>query len=121
MSIDPYTEKLWDSELFGRPVLFTQWLAARDMTPKGWYCYDLQDGGDHSMNPAELVDEAVLERHVGTVLSPVPLKEPSAAARQVEGQFSHGGIQMTLRAFCKEHQLKYPARARVQTASLASR
>ena len=117
MSVDPYEEKLWDSELFGKPVLSTSRLIAQGTAPEGWYRYDLQASGGDRITPAVLVNQAVLELHVESILSPVPLKDPSETAKPIDGQFSHGGIKITLREFCKEHQSNYPTRAKAQTMS----
>ena len=42
MSINVWTDPMQHAELFGKPVLFTNWLILRDLVPKGWHCYDLQ-------------------------------------------------------------------------------
>ena len=40
MSINIRTDFMQHAELFGNPVLFTNWLIQRDTIPKDWYCYD---------------------------------------------------------------------------------
>lgn len=35
MSIDIWTDSMQHAELFGKPVLFTNWLVQRDTIPKG--------------------------------------------------------------------------------------
>lgn len=42
MSINIRTDFMQHAELFGNPVLFTNWLIQRDTIPKDWYCYDLR-------------------------------------------------------------------------------
>ena len=42
MSIDIWTDSMQHAELFGKPVLFTNWLIQRDTIPQGWHCYDLR-------------------------------------------------------------------------------
>lgn len=39
MSINVWTDPMQHAELFGKPVLFTNWLILRDLVPKGWHCY----------------------------------------------------------------------------------
>ncbi|MDB7816842.1 LPD28 domain-containing protein [Intestinimonas butyriciproducens] len=48
------------AELFGKPVLFTNWLIQRDTVPQGWHCYPLRPvadrgRGDGSSPPAAWV------------------------------------------------------------------
>ena len=45
MSINIRTDFMQHAELFGNPVLFTNWLIQRDTIPKDWYCYDLRARG----------------------------------------------------------------------------
>lgn len=95
------------AELFGKPVLFTNWLIQRDTVPQGWYCYDLQGTRKAPAAHITLVDEASTY-HAGSVLSPTPLKRDGAASRRVSGSFYLLGEEMTLEQFCEEHDLEYP-------------
>lgn len=42
MSVNAWTDTMQHAELFGKPVLFTNWMILRDTVPQGWHCYDLQ-------------------------------------------------------------------------------
>ena len=108
MSIDVREDKMQHAELFGEPVLYTNWWIDRDTVPKGWYCYDIR-GTDR--NPAKKVslEDNVTFNHAGSVLSPVPLKGADAEPRKIRGQFFLHGEEMDLEAFCEEHDLEYPA------------
>lgn len=99
------------AELFGKPVLFTNWFIPRDTVPAGWYCYDLRGSDLHPDQPAELEDK-VCVCHAGTVLSPAPLKKPTTPARRVNGQFFLCGESLDLLSFCEEHGLEYPEETR---------
>lgn len=95
------------AELFGKPVLFTNWLIPRDTVPDGWYCYDLR-GGEKNPGHAVTLEDKVGAHHCGTVLSPAPLKKPDTTARRVNGQFFLLGELLDLQSFCEEHGLEYP-------------
>ena len=107
MSVNAKTDSLQHAELFGEPVLFTNWMLQRESVPQGWYCYDLQ--GTHRDPTAYviLVNEASVY-HTGTVLSPIPLKRDGAVSRRVSGSFCLLGEEMTLEQFCEEHDLDDP-------------
>lgn len=73
MSIDIWTDSMQHAELFGKPVLFTNWLVQRDTIPQGWHCYDLRGTRKAPNARITLVDQEV-GYHAGTVLSPTPLE-----------------------------------------------
>lgn len=66
MSVNPLTDPMQHAELFGKPVLFTNWLIQRDTVPLGLYCYDLQGTQKNPSAKAVLVDQAGLF-HTGTI------------------------------------------------------
>lgn len=111
MSIDIRKDQMQHAEIFGKPVLYTNWLIPRCDVPDGWYCYDLRGSDKHPGIAATLEDRAIAD-HVGTILSPVPLKKPATVARRINGTFSLLGELMDLEAFCGEHDLDYPAETR---------
>ena len=111
MSIDVREDKMQHAELFGKPVLYTNWLIARETVPKGWYCYDIR-GTDRDPNKKVSLEDHVSVNHAGSVLSPVPLKKDETKARQIRGQFFLHGEEMDLETFCGEHDLEYPADTR---------
>ena len=98
MSINIRTDFMQHAELFGNPVLFTNWLIQRATIPNDWYCYDLR-GTRQSPN---------VKYPAGTVLSPTPLKRKETASRRVNSAFHLLGEEMTLEQFCEEHSLEYP-------------
>lgn len=107
MSIDIWTDSMQHAELFGKPVLFTNWLIQRDTIPQGWHCYDLRGTRKAPNARITLVDQEV-GYPAGTVLSPTPLKRKGAASRRVNGTFYLLGEEMTLEQFCEEHDLPCP-------------
>lgn len=107
MSINIRMDTMHYAELFGKPVLFTNWLIQRESVPQGWHCYDLQGTQQCPNAKITLVDQAI-SRHAGTVLSLSPLKEENVASRQINGTFRLLGEEMTLEEFCDEHDLQYP-------------
>lgn len=119
MSVNARTDSLQHAELFGKPVLFTNWLLQRESVPQGWYCYDLQ--GTHRAPTAHisLVDEATAY-HSGTVLSPAPLKRDGDVSRRVNNSFCLLGEEMTLEQFCEEHGLDCPQENQAFTLRPAS-
>ena len=104
MSVNPLTDSMQHAKLFGKPVLFTNWLIQRDAVPLGLYCYDLQGTQKNPSAKAILVDQAGLF-HTGTILSPVPLKQAGTVSRRVNNTFCLLGEEMTLEQFCEEHDL----------------
>ena len=107
MSINVWTDPMQHAELFGKPVLFTNWLILRDLVPKGWHCYDLQGTQNNPNGHAALVDRENIF-HTGTILSPQPLKREGTVSRRVNGSFHLLGEEMTLEQFCEKHDLEYP-------------
>lgn len=107
MSINIRTDFMQHAELFGNPVLFTNWLIQRDTIPKDWYCYDLR-GTRQSPNVKIALVDKTARYHAGTVLSPTPLKRKETASRRVNSAFHLLGEEMTLEQFCEEHSLEYP-------------
>ena len=107
MSINIRADTMHHAELFGKPVLFTNWLIQRDTIPQGWHCYDLRGTRQSPNAKITLVDQAV-SHHAGTVLSPSPLKREEMAWRRINGTFCLLGEEMTLEEFCEEHDLACP-------------
>ena len=108
MAVDIFRDELQHVQLFGKPVLTTNWLIPRETVPDGWFCYDMRgtksDPGAH----ATLVDYTSYD-HSGTVLSPVPLKRSATKARRIgRGDYSLHGETMDLEAFCAEYGLDVP-------------
>lgn len=108
MSINIRADQMQHAEIFGKPVLYTNRLIPRDTVPEGWYCYDLR-GSEQRLGIVSTLEDIATIDHVGTVLSPVPLKKPATAARRINGTFFLHGELMDLEAFCEEHDLDYPA------------
>ena len=98
MSINIRTDFMQHAELFGNPVLFTNWLIQRDTIPKDWYCYDLR-GTRQSPNVKIALVDKTARYHAGTVLSPTPLKRKETASRRVNSAFHLLGEEMTLEQF----------------------
>ena len=108
MAINIFTDQMQHAQLFGRPVLTTNWLIPRETVPDGWVCYDMQGTDRDPAAHAALVDCAAFN-HSGTVLSPEPLKQPSTVSRRIgkRDYFLHGE-EMDLETFCEEYGLDYP-------------
>lgn len=111
MSVNVRMDMMHHGEIFGKPILYTNWFISRDTVPDGWYCYDLCGLSKRSGRAATLKDRAE-EDHVGTVLSPVPLKKPDTRSRQVRGTFFLYGKLLDLEGFCEAHALDYPQETR---------
>ena len=107
MSIDIRSAEMHHAELFGKSVLFTNWLIPRKEVPAGWYCYDLR-GANNGLGRPVTLEDRVGVGHAGTILSPVALKKPTTAARRINGQFRLHGELLNLKEFCEEHALAYP-------------
>ena len=108
MSVNIFRDEMQHAQLFGKPVLTTNWLIPRETVPDGWFCYDMRgtdrDPGAH----AELVDYTSFD-HSGTVLSPKPLKRPATKVRRIgKGDYFLHGETMDLESFCEEHGLDFP-------------
>ena len=109
MSVNIYRDMLQHARLFGIDVLCTNWLIDRNHVPATWYCYDLECIPKRSGTTVSLVDEARLDLHHKSILSPIPLKRPGTKALKVEGDFYLHGEEMTLEEYCKEHSLEAPS------------
>ena len=101
MRINIRTDIMHHAGLFGKPVLFTNWLI------QGWHCYDLRGTRQSPNAKITLVNHAA-SHHAGTVLSPGPLKREEMASRRIDGAFCLLSGEMTLGKFCEEHDLEYP-------------
>ena len=108
MAINIFTDQMQHTELFGKPVLTTNWLIPRETVPDGWVCYDMQGTDRDPAAHAALVDCAAFN-HSGTVLSPEPLKQSTDNARKIgkRDYFLHGE-ETDLEAFCEEYDLEFP-------------
>ena len=42
MSVNIFKDELQHAQLFGKPVLTTNWLIPRETVPDGWFCYDMR-------------------------------------------------------------------------------
>lgn len=111
MSVNAREDQMQHAQIFGKPILFTNWPILRDTVPAGWYCYDLR-GSDQCPGKAVTLEDKVCVNYAGTVLSPVPLKKPATTARRINGGFFLDGEQMDLEGFCAEHGLEYPQETR---------
>ena len=108
MAVNIFTDRMQHAELFGKPVLTTNWPIPRETVPDGWFCYDMQATGRSPDTRTALVDCAAFG-HRGSVLSPVPLKRSSTTARRIgDGDYFLHGREMDLEGFCKEHGLDCP-------------
>ena len=58
---------------------------------------------------AENINQGYVNR-IGSVLSPVPLKREGTAVRRVNGQFLLLGSTLTLREYCRDNGLDFPAK-----------
>ena len=108
MSVNIFRDEMQHAQLFGKPVLTTNWLIPRETVPDGWFCYDMRgtdrDPGAH----AELVNYTGFN-HSGTVLSPKPLKRPATKVRRIgKGDYFLHGETLDLEGFCEEYGLDLP-------------
>ena len=108
MSVNIFRDEMQHAQLFGKPVLTTNWLIPRETVPDGWFCYDMRGTDRDPSAHAELVDYTSFD-HSGTVLSPKPLKRPSTKVRRIrEGDYILHGETMDLEGFCEEYGLDVP-------------
>ena len=108
MAVDIFEDKLQYAQMFGKPVLTTNWPIPRETVPDGWFCYDMRGTDSDPAAHAELVDYTSYD-HSGTVLSPKPLKRPATKARRIgKGDYFLHGEAMDLEAFCEEYGLEVP-------------
>ena len=108
MSVNIFKDELQHAQLFGKPVLTTNWLIPRETVPDGWFCYDMRGTDSDPGAHAALVDYTSYD-HSGTVLSPKPLKRPATKSRRIgKGDYFLHGETMDLETFCGEYDLAYP-------------
>ena len=108
MSVNIFKDELQHAQLFGKPVLTTNWLIPRETVPDGWFCYDMRGTDSDPGAHAALVDYTSYD-HSGTVLSPKPLKRPATKARRIgKGDYFLHGETMDLETFCGEYGLDVP-------------
>lgn len=103
MSVNAREEKYEQVELFGKPVLFTNFRIDRSTVPKGWYCYDLR-GSDYDPGRPMTLENHVAVNHAGAVLTPEPVTIPKEGFRRLRDKLNFlGGNCITLSGFCEEH------------------
>lgn len=108
MAVNIFRDELQHAQLFGKPVLTTNWLIPRETVPDRWFCYDMRGTESDPAAHAVLVDYTSYD-HSGTVLSPKPLKRPATKARRIgKGDYFLHGETMDLEAFCEEYGLDFP-------------
>ena len=87
MAVNIFRDELQHAQLFGKPVLTTNWLIPRETVPDGWFCYDMRGTDSDPAAHAALVDCTGYD-HSGTVLSPKPLKRSATEVRRIrEGDY----------------------------------
>ncbi len=84
MAVNIFKDELQHAQLFGKPVLTTNWLIPRETVPDGWHCYDMRGTNSDPAAHAELVDHTSYH-YSGTVLS------PAAVASHHQGQANRKG------------------------------
>lgn len=107
MRINIYSDLMQKARLFGAPVLYSDRPIPREDVPRGWYCYDLRGTAEDPAKPYCLVDRAE-ERHAGSVLSYLPLKNGRSRFRLVKDMFQTTGEQADLAGFCAEERIRCP-------------
>lgn len=112
MSINIKTDRMRAAILFHKSVLFTPERIPESDVPDGWHCYDLRGSIRNPRNakkPTAISDHAYVNR-IGSVLSPIPLKREGTVLRRVNGQFLLLGSVLTLREYCRDNGLDFPAK-----------
>lgn len=112
MSINIKTDRMRAAILFHKSVLFTPERIPDNDVPDGWHRYDLRGSIRNARDagkPTAISDHAYVNR-IGSVLSPVPLKREGTAVRRVNGQFLLLGSTLTLREYCRDNGLDFPAK-----------
>ena len=92
MSMDATKEQFEHVELFGKPALFTNSRMDVSTVPLGFYCYNLR-GSDNDPGRPVTLELYVGVNHVGTVLTPEPVKIPKSGyngGRRVSGELVRG-------------------------------
>lgn len=108
MSVNIFRDEMQHAQLFGKPVLTTNWLIPRETVPDGWFCYDMRGTDRDPSAHAELVNYTGFN-HSGTVLSPKPLKRPATKVRRIgKGDYFLHGETLDLEGFCEEYGLDLP-------------
>ena len=108
MSVNIFRDEMQHAQLFGKPVLTTNWLIPRETVPDGWFCYDMRGTDRDPSAHAELVNYTGFN-HSGTVLSPKPLKRSATKVRRIgKGDYFLHGETLDLEGFCEEYGLDLP-------------
>ncbi|MEG0835964.1 MAG: LPD28 domain-containing protein, partial [Christensenellaceae bacterium] len=95
-------------ELFGKPALFTNSRIDRDTVPEGWYAYDLR-GSDYDPGEPVTVEPSVVVNHAGTILTHEPISFPKEGFKRLKGSLDFLGEHLSLKNFCEERGLNFPA------------
>ena len=56
MAVNIFKDELQHAQLFGTPVLTTNWLIPRETVPDGWFCCDMRGTDSDPGAHAALVD-----------------------------------------------------------------
>lgn len=107
MSVNAFKDDFYCAELFGEPVLYTNWLIQRETVPNGWFCYDLRGSEKKPQTPVALVNKTNVF-HVGSILSPKSLLDGEHLSRKVQGEFNLLGEIMSMEQFCDEYEIPVP-------------
>lgn len=112
MSINIETDRMRAAILFHKSVLFTPERIPDNDVPDGWHRYDLRGSIRNARNagkPTAISDHAYVNR-IGSILSPIPLMREGTVLRRVNGQFLLLGSALTLREYCRDNGLDFPAK-----------
>lgn len=112
MSINIKTDRMRAAILFHKSVLFTPERIPDNDVPDGWHRYDLRGSIRNARNagkPTAISDHAYVNR-IGSILSPIPLMREGTVLRRVNGQFLLLGSALTLREYCRDNGLDFPAK-----------
>lgn len=122
MPINIRTDRMQSVILFQKSVLLTPERIPEEDVPDGWHCYDLRGSIRNARNtkiPTAISDHAYVNR-IGSILSPVPLKRENTVSRRVNGKYLLLGEFLTLREYCRDNHLDFPAKGqdfRIRPAS----
>jgi len=108
--LDAKKEEFEYVEVFDKPALFTDSRISRFTVPQGWFCYDLR--GNDAGDPAT-IERYVSVNHAGTILSPteIPFRNGSDTVK-VDEAVDFIGVDLTLKQFCEDLHIAYPADTR---------
>lgn len=108
MYVNAMKEKFEHIELFGKPVLFTNYRIAPDTVPENWFVYDLRGGGNDPGIPVAL-ETKVIVNHAGSILTPeqIPFLK-GKNYRSVKNKLNFIGEGLTLIDFCRRYSLSIP-------------